>query len=394
VTAVAKRLLQIEAQNFRSLRNVSLPLGPLNVLVGPGGAGKTNLLSMFRFLADVVDTDLCPALQLHGGFEHLAFWGGTRRPTSIRIGLRATWTARSSPVHPDEYELRIGCASGEIRRAESFHFGPPKGRGCRISVDGEKVSIADGRGGTREVGVNAASSGLSTLYRLGARGGRDVAAVARSFASFRNFAVGVDAARRPSRLPPEGRQSLDDDAGDLAAFLLTLRNRDADAWRRLVADAEELLPHLTHIDFDHPSGAAQTVAVVIRERGLRRVTQLADASPGTVRLLGLLAMLYDPEPPALTCVEEIDQGLHPQALEVLVARLREASERTQFLVTAYSPNLADRLKPEELIICERRDDGSSAIPAVSTARLERIVKVSEGLPLGNLWFSGALGGDL
>jgi predicted ATPase len=108
----------------------------------------------------------------------------------------------------------------------------------------------------------------------------------------------------------------------------------------------------------------------------------------------LLALLYDPEPPALTCVEEIDHGLHPQALSLLVERLREASERTQFLIATHSPALTDRLKPEELLICERRDDGSSAIPALSLDQVEKIVADSEGLPLGELWFSGALGGDL
>jgi predicted ATPase len=121
---------------------------------------------------------------------------------------------------------------------------------------------------------------------------------------------------------------------------------------------------------------------------------LADASYGTVRLLGLLALLYDPKPPALTCIEEIDTGLHPQALELLVERLREASEWSQFIIATHSPALADRLKPEELVICERLQDGSSAIPAVSTAEVRRIVRQSEGLPLGELWFSGALGGDL
>jgi predicted ATPase len=105
-------------------------------------------------------------------------------------------------------------------------------------------------------------------------------------------------------------------------------------------------------------------------------------------------LLYDPNPSALTCIEEIDHGLHPQALELLVERLREASERTQFIIATHSPALADRLKPEELIVCERLPDGSSAIPAVSLAGVKRIVRESEGLPLGELWFSGALGGDL
>jgi predicted ATPase len=86
--------------------------------------------------------------------------------------------------------------------------------------------------------------------------------------------------------------------------------------------------------------------------------------------------------------------LHPQALELLVERLREASERTQFIIATHSPALANRLTPEELVICEREPDGASSIPAISIERVREIVEKSEDQPLGELWFSGALGGDL
>ena len=112
--------------------------------------------------------------------------------------------------------------------------------------------------------------------------------------------------------------SLDEEAGNLAEFLLALRGRDQESYARLVSDAIEVLPQLEDIDFVFPSGAAREVIVVLYEQGLRRPTPLADASYGTIRLLGLLALLYDPEPPALTCIEEIDHGLHPQALELLI----------------------------------------------------------------------------
>jgi predicted ATPase len=225
-------------------------------------------------------------------------------------------------------------------------------------------------------------------------GGAEVATVAERLASFRVFDVSVDAARQPSRYPRNAMEALDDDAANVAAFLLALRGQDEGAWSRLVEDATDVLPQLDGIDFQFPSGAGREVVVVLQERGLRRRTQLADASYGTIRLLGLLALLYDPSPPALTCVEEIDHGLHPQALELLVERLREASERTQFLIATHSPAFADRLRPDELIVCERRDDGSSVIPALSAGEVARIVSDSEDLPLGDLWFSGALGGDL
>jgi predicted ATPase len=402
---VNERLMALEVENYRSLRRINLSLAPLNVLVGPNGSGKTNLLEVFRFLADVINTDLEPALDGRGGYDRVVFLGGDRVPAAIRIKLRATWSTHSSASAPDEYEIRIerrsrGAGAWSLSRKETFQFKRTQGRGRRISVSGEKASIVQidkdrNESPERTFGIRRLSSGLSTLPRLSDdAGGTEVAAFAERLASFRVFDVNVDAARRPSRFPRDPQETLHYDASNLSAFLLALHGNDTRSWRRLVEDAVDVLPQLEDIGFDYPSGPAREVVVVLHERGLRGVTQLADASYGTIRLLGLLALLYDPDPPALTCVEEIDHGLHPQALELLVERLREASERSQFLIATHSPALADRLKPEELIICERRADGSSAIPALSLDRVHEIVAASEDLPLGELWFSGALGGDL
>ena len=323
----------------------------------------------------------------------------------MRIKLTATWTTHSSQNAPDEYDLRITRRARTgynptLERAENFSFKRIRGRGRRITISGERASVvdtgsADGQEhGHQSIGIRRLSSGLSTLPRLADEaGGNEVATMADRLASFRVFDVAVDAARLASRLPGY-REQLEADASNLAAFLLSLSNTDRRAWDQLVEDAMAVLPQLRGIEFAYPSGAAREVVIVLNEAGLRQPTQLADASYGTIRLLGLLALLYDPNPPALTCVEEIDHGLHPQALELLVERLREASERTQLIIATHSPALADRLNPKELIVCERREDGSSAIPALSWPRIERIVGASGGQPLGELWFSGALGGDL
>ncbi|MBB6172991.1 putative ATPase [Nocardiopsis mwathae] len=401
-----KRLIELEVENFRSLRKISVPLGPLNVLVGANGAGKTNVLDVFRFLADIIHTDIEPALESRGGYASVAFRGADRIPSSIEIRLKATWTRHSSLKAPDEYQLRISRrARGEgetLSRRESFKFKRTQGRGRRITISGEKARVVDrgGQGGEEErsIGLRRLSSGLSTLPRLADdAGGSEVAALARQLASFRVFDVDVATACTASRMTRymhEDRMRLDDDAANLAEFLFALHRTDVRAWQRLEADARQVLPQLEGIDFSFPSGPAREVVVVLHESGLRQPTELADASFGTIRLLGLLALLYDPEPPALTCIEEIDHGLHPQALELLVERVRDASHRTQFLIATHSPALADRLRPTELIVCERDDRGESQIPAVSVRDIKRIVDASEDQPLGELWFSGSLGGDL
>ncbi|MBO0801665.1 MAG: AAA family ATPase [Nocardiopsaceae bacterium] len=387
-----RRLLRLTVENFRSLRDVSLPLGDLNVLVGPNGAGKTNVLEVFRFLADIIRTDLEPALVSRHGFSDIVFRGGNADPDFFQIGLTATWTAHSTHSAPDDYTLRITRPSdwqhtpSELSRSEAFGFKRTDGSTRRIAIDGSRVTITDANGANQaedktSIGIRLTSSGLSTLPRLADDvGGAEVSALASRLASFRVFDVDVPAARRAARVPQPGwfPRPLEDDASDLASFLLDLSQTYEESWRRLVEDATSVLPNVRDIQFKFPSGAGREVVVVLEEEGLRRPTQLADASYGTVRLLGLLALLYDPDPPALTCIEEIDHGLHPQALELLVERLREASERTQFIIATHSPAFADRLKPEELVVCERLPDGSSAIPALGTADIDRIVRQSEG----------------
>jgi predicted ATPase len=398
------QLLELHVENFRSLRAITVPLGPLTVLVGPNGAGKSNVLEVFALLADIIRTDLEPALESRGGFEEIAFWGGSKPPTYLRVHLKATWTSHSSHNAPDEYQLTVRryaqahrAGAYALRRDESFQFKRTKGRGRRITVSGSKARIIDTRASndsesSSEFGIKRLSSGLSTLPRLSrTEGGSEVTKVADQLSSFRVFDVNVNAARLPSRRSQE--EALSSTADNLAAFLSFL-SRDEELWNRLVDDACAVLPQLEDVAFVETGGSADRVAVHLKERGLRRRTPLADASYGTVRLLGLLAMLHDPSHPALTCVEEIDHGLHPQALRLIVDRLREASDRSQFIVATHSPALADRLRPEEFVICQRDDKGASIIPALTTREVRAIVQESEGLPLGELWFSGVLGGDL
>ncbi|MGW5464404.1 AAA family ATPase [Streptomyces sp. NPDC003996] len=403
------RLLELHVENFRSLRDVTVPLGPLTVLVGPNGAGKSNVLKVFDFLADIIRTDLQPALDTRGGFDEVAFWGGNKPPTSMRIQLKATWTTNSTLNAPDEYNLTIRRRSlsanrdgkrltYSLSREESFAFKRRQGRGRRITISGEEARILDVRAGESKdsgsFGIRRLSSGLSTLPRLGpADGGDEVTRVADRLSSFRVFDVDVAAARQPTRLRGTDFATLSPHAENLAGFLIHLSGLE-DIWDDLVDDARTVLPQLENIEFEEVGGSTDQLTVVLREHGLRRMTPLADASYGTVRLLGLLALLYDPNPPAFTRIEEIDHGLHPQALELVVQRLREAAERTQFIVATHSPALVNRLYPEEFVVCDRDENGASIIPALTVDEVKDIVEESGEQPLGELWFSGVLGGDL
>jgi predicted ATPase len=349
-----------------------------------------------------VRSDLGPALDVRGGFREVLFRGA--KGSRIEIGVVAEVTAHSSANARDEYSLSFSLLKlrnieerAALARQESFKFKRTSRQGRRITINGGQVEIVDEQSRapastrSREL-LRSDSLGLATLPRLSDdEGGRQVSEIAELFATFRVVEIDVPAARSPALL--RSAVELDSDASNLSAFLLRLREESPEAFARLVEDARAFVPGLADLHFMPVGGADEAVVLEIEENWLPGRTRLADASFGTVRALALLAVLYDPNPPRLTCMEEIDHGLHPYVFDRLVDRLREASERTQFLLATHSPALVSRLTTKELIVCERNSQGASVIPAITETEMDRIQEaVEDKLNLGELWFSGTLGG--
>ena len=397
-------LTYIEAQHFLSLGKVRVDLGPLNVLVGPNGAGKTNLLRTIEFLGETARTDLVPAVNHFGGFNALFFRGELgRRPRSIRLAIGAQITRYASFNAPDEYELTFWEHSAKmltgpvklLQRNETFTFKRTRGQGRRITITGSHVDITGdpkNQPPTR-LSLAAASSGLSTLRRLGNQyGAEQIDELATLLESFRVFEPDVAKARQPNRLVTGEPVHLAADASNLAAYVAWLAEANPDVFEALVDDLRYIAPGFSELRLVPLGGSSPGVSIEIEEKGLRGTTPLASASFGTIRALALLAMLHDPDPPKLTCVEEVDHGLHPYALDRIVERLRDASTRTQVLAATHSPALVNRLRPDELIVCERDSEtGASRIPAIAPADVRKMYREDE-LRLGELWFSGAFGG--
>jgi predicted ATPase len=389
------RLLGLDVKNFRGLKSVSIgPLGPVSVLVGPNASGKSNLLDVIQFLGDSVRMDLGPALARHGGWGRVRFRDGGSDP--IAITVRALVTSNANEGAPDEYKLsfrELVTKHRLLTRREDFTFKRTRGRGRRITITGRKVEIATSGGKARSFTLETQSLGLSTLPRLGPdEGGNEVQKLAAVFETFRVFDINVAAAR--NSFSPRRGDVLAPDASNLPQFLAYLSTGYEERFDALQRDARAMAPGLDRLEFEEVGGPAAGVALRLREHGLKTGTYLREASFGTVRALALLAMLYDPNPPDLTCVEELDHGLHPHVFDRLVELVRQASEQTQFLIATHSPALVNRLRPEELIVCERDPKtGASRIPAIDSSEVAEMERQAIGrLGLGELWFSGSLGG--
>lgn len=388
---MSQPITRIRATNFRSLADVDVTFGPLTVLIGPNGAGKSNLLKVLQFLATTARFDLVDAVNQWGGFTHVQRQSGRRG--SVTLEVEGLVTANASWNAPDAYKLTVSEARGRLTRTEEFSFKRTSGGGRRKTIRGSGANVVisgDGRGEVTRKLANAQTTALATLPRLsnedGGLGIRDFAAMLQGI---RIFDPDVVAARMPAS--QYGGQ-LAEDASNLADALHTLSRKDEDAWQALKHDVARCLPGLEDVRFSAIGGSGRSVVVELIESGLDAPIELRDASFGTVRLLALLCLLHDPEPPQFVAVEEIDHGLHPYALDILADRLRAASQRTQLVVATHSPTFVNRLRPEEMVICERDPEtGASIIPALSDMEITSALEGFDGRA-GELWFAGALGG--
>ena len=75
-------------------------------------------------------------------------------------------------------------------------------------------------------------------------------------------------------------------------------------------------------------------------------------------LLCLATALLQPDPPSTIVIDEPELGLHPFALEVLAGLFRDASDRTQLIVSTQSATLLNQFDPGEVIVVDREDGAS------------------------------------
>lgn len=398
---------KISAENFLSLQDVSLELRPLNVLVGPNGAGKTNILKLFQFIGDVARMDLLPAIKAMGDFENLIFRGEGRKTRRISISFNGIMSQHASAKAPDEYRLsfwqRVGKIFSEeprrlLNRHEMITIKRTAGRGRRITLVGGGLKIENIGEPVKpspesSLRLQTGATGLATLRKLGEEyEASGVEAIAKIFEQLRLFEIDVERVRRPSKWT--ANQVLRSDAANLAPYLLFLEKEQPEIFEALCEDVRFVLPGFIGFKFVPIEGGENVLRVDIVEEHLAGTTPLARASFGTIRAIALFAMLHDPAPPQLTCLEEIDHGLHPHALDRIVDRLREASKKTQIVLATYSPALVNRLKSEELIIVERDEKTGGTRILRPDLKLVSSLQNETGYGLGELWFSGSLGGAL
>jgi predicted ATPase len=367
-----------------SLQNFEL--GPLNVLIGPNASGKSNLIEAIAFLR-ATPGDLRGVIRKGGGVREWIWKGAGQDGASVEAVI-ANPKGKQSLRHVLSFHAESQAFAVEDERIENetpygghdapyFYYRFESGRGV-LNVQDRQRSLS------REQ-VQADQSILA--QRRDPDAYPELSYLADSYERirvYREWCFGRNTVFREPQKADMRNDRLEEDFSNLGLFLNRL-------WRS-PKTKQVILDRLRQLYEDlsdcHINVEGGTVQVFLVEGDFSiPATRLSD---GTLRYLCLLAILCDPDPPPLVCIEEPELGLHPDILPKVADLLVEASARTQLIVTTHSDILVDALTetPEAVVVCEKIG-GQTELRRLDPNQLEAWLKTYR---LGELWTRGELGG--
>lgn len=201
---------------------------------------------------------------------------------------------------------------------------------------------------------------------------------------YRDWHIGRDSEQRLAQKTDLPEHPLLEDGSNLGLVLNDLQHQLGS--REIIENLQKFYEEAEELSIKIHGG---TVQIFIRESGLIQPIPATRLSDGTLRYLFLMALLLDPTPGPVLCIEEPEIGLHPDILPMIAEMLVDASQRTQLIVTTHSDALISALSPESVLVCERSDRGSD----LRRLDPERLKKWLDNYTLGDLWRMGEIGGN-
>ena len=323
-------LEKVHIKNFLSLRNVTLPLKPLTVLVGPNASGKSNVLSALNLFNKMMIAEKLPPVEFIQ--EHL--WAGVTN--HITFELRAK-VEEILVV----YDLALKAADDELSVDEKLLVDKVE---VILTENGEGI-VQDENGDSK----TTYKSNKLALKSAGDYGNKPITSALTEFIQGWEF---YDIQPDHIRINPNKFSSITKDIREslkLHPYGVNVPDILWDWYEDTPEDfryVSEALAAATNISIDYRTVDDGSQLCLLE--GYKKPIPLINASDGTLRLLAYNTLLNQSELPPLIAIEEPERSLHPGALKDIAYILERLAERTQVIITTHSSQLLDTFSSKSL----------------------------------------------
>ena len=357
----------ISVHGFRSLRAVdALKLGPINVLIGGNGAGKSNFLAVFDLLQALREGHLQAYVAEAGGANRVLHFGA-KRTRELTIGL-----SFRNEVNAYRIRLRLTETDELVPGVESTYYWHQ-----------EKY----GDPGEFPVRPHGKEAGISDPLSTGVQG--HVRARLASWRTYHFHDTGRGAALKQSAEIDDNRY-LRADGANLPAFLYRLRKQHVAEYVQLRDTVRLVAPFFDDFILEPQVLKPDMIRLEWRHRNTEDYFDVSSLSDGTLRFIALATLFLQPVHlrPLVILVDEPELGLHPAAVTLLASLVKQSATATQVILATQSPVLLDHFEPEHALVTDLID-GQSRFTRPDASRLAAWL---QDYSLGQLWEKNELGG--
>lgn len=376
-------LKRIDLKGYKSIKEVSLELRPLNILIGANGSGKSNLVSFFKLISNMMAGHLQTFIATSGGANSLLHYGAK---STSHVEAKLVFEADGSE---SEFHFLLGHAAEDalviLQEATAFRH-RREGTAAFYDADPYEELPTDGH-------KEAYLSNLPELPKTAEAGIPGSDEVLKSILNCcRVFQLHDTSSTAGIRLNGDINQNraLAGDGGNLAAVLYRIQQTQPDSYHRIVGTIRQIAPFFD--DFSLAPSALNPNVIQLRWKERDRDYDFGPhlLSDGTLRAMALVTLLLQPvrDLPPVIIIDEPELGLHPYALATLAGLMKSASTHAQIIVATESATLLDYFEPQDVVVTERCK-GETVFKRLDADQLK---EWREDYCLSELWEKNVIGG--
>lgn len=363
-------LSKIKIRGYKSIQSLDLQLNPLNVLIGANGSGKTNFISIFKFLNQITERNLKLYVKRSGGADSFLYYG-QKHTDKIYIELDFGSNGESNI-----YEcILVPTLDGAlIFEAENTYFHD------RVKYE---------RPYENPLGSGHQES-LLTLFSQDEKKGRIASYVLEYLKSWRVYHFHDTSDTAPVKRIGDLNDNfyLRPDAANLAAYLYGLKRTHNYHYQKIRDTIQLVAPFFDDFILRPFTENKNKIQLEWREKGSDYPFLAYHLSDGTLRFICLTTLLLQPEPPSTILIDEPELGLHPYAINTLASLIKSASTRTQIILSTQSVPLVNQFDLSDLLVVNRKEQAT----VIERLKSEDFESWLEDYSVGELWEKNVIGG--